>query len=355
MVPFYDPSIATWLQFESEGMHLWNLNPPHVSAAFLPLTYLSVEHAYAIYAGLTFLALAVSAQIIVNTLGIRLTGKRLLLAGTFALAATPTLSFSTTGNLTGVVTLLVTLLWRAWRLGKWNELAILVGLACSLKVFFGLVLVYFALERRWKLLSLSTVTTLACFSTSVLVFGLHEHARWIEVTKAIQWPWLTINSSVVAPVARIAFMAGGQSVNDSATKTAMLVGEMVALPLVAAGLWAAFRSADRDVKALVLLLTILLTFPLGWLYYWWMLAGPLVACRKSPGRAGRIRRFSHRMARADVHDLAVEIHDLCTNGRIGLLLGNPLDVDRRHLSCAFECRASHILGRASVKRRLGSG
>jgi hypothetical protein len=277
---FYDPSIATWLQLESDGMHLWNLNPPHVSAAFLPLTYFSVDHAYAIYVGLTFFALVISAQLIIDALGFRLTPKRSLLLGTFALAATPTLSFCSSGNLTGVVTLLVTLLWRAWRLGAWRQLAIWLGLACSLKVFFGLFFVYFAFERRWKLLTLSTMTTLVCFATGVLLFGLGELVRWIEVTKAIQWPWLAINSSIAAPLTRIAFMAGGQSVTSSAITMAMLVAEMIAIPLVGAGLWAAFHSSDRDLKALLLLLTILLTFPLGWLYYWWMLAGPLVACRK---------------------------------------------------------------------------
>ena len=94
-----NPSVATWLTLPGgEGMHLWNLNSPHVSLIFWPLSFFSVEKAFAIWSLVTFFCLAGSAQMIVDALEIRLTRSSLALAAAFVFASTPTLSYALPGT-----------------------------------------------------------------------------------------------------------------------------------------------------------------------------------------------------------------------------------------------------------------
>jgi hypothetical protein len=274
----YDPTPATWLIFPSgEGVHLWNLNPPHVSLLFLPLTALTVEHAYAVWTFANFFCLAASAQMILNSVGFRLAGSTLALVAAFVFASTPTLSYASTGNLTGPLTLLVTWAWKEWRGGQVKRAGVAIGLATSAKLFFVPLAAYLLLKREPRAFLACGLAACGCFLAGLAVFGVAEHFRWIAVIRDVQWPWLASNSSIVAPLARAAYVLGGEALNAAGVVTAVRIGLGLCALLAALGYGAAWREPDLDRGLLLVILTCLLTFPLAWLYYWWLFAGPLVA------------------------------------------------------------------------------
>ena len=278
----YDPSVATWLTLPTgEGMHLWNLNSPHVSLLFWPLSFASVEHAYLTWMLISFFCLAFSAQMIVDTLGLRLPRSTLALVAAFVFAATPTISYAGTGNVTGPVTLLTTWIWTEWRSRRVSRAAVGIGIAWSAKLFFLPLLVYLACKRQWRAVGLAGAVGVAMYGIGLLVFGWPEHVRWLQAISGVQWPWLTINSSIIAPFARVAYVGNGESVAAPQIATAVRIGMVAAAALGFVGLLTATLDESRDRGMLILLLTCLLASPLGWLYYWWTFAGPLVACMPS--------------------------------------------------------------------------
>ena len=175
----YGPSASTWLQLETgQGMHLWNLNPPHVSLLFLPLTWVGVEQAYAIWLGITFFCLVFAAQMIVDALRCRPTRLELALGAAFVFASTPTLAYSGTGNLTGPLALLMTWTWREWRLGRGRRAAIGIGIAWSAKLFLLPLVLYLVTKRQWRAAAVSIATGAGLFAIGLAVFGWAEQVSW---------------------------------------------------------------------------------------------------------------------------------------------------------------------------------
>jgi Glycosyltransferase family 87 len=274
----YGASVATWLQLDQEGVHLWNLNPPHVSLIFLPLSYLRVESAYGVWFLLTALCLFLSARIVVRSLGLKLQSSHRVLVLAAFLVGTPSLVFVSTGNITGPITLLTTLLWSDWRRERWMRVGCYLGMACSAKAFFLPILLYLGLTKRWRASSVAVVTGLLWLAVGGYVFGWSELRYWIKSVSEIQWPWLMINASLVAPLTRVAYVLGGWSISASGMQTALTIGASLSIAVSLFGVWVAARDSDVDRACLLLFLTCLLASPLGWIYYWWMLIGPLVSC-----------------------------------------------------------------------------
>jgi alpha-1,2-mannosyltransferase len=274
----YAPSVATWVNTgPSTGVHLWNLNPPHVSLVFLPFSMLTVEHAYLGWALATSLSLALSAWLIVNQTAYRPGLADTVLIGAFAFTATPTLAYAGTGNLTGPLTLLITWTWSSWRSGRSTATGIGVGLAWSIKLFFVPLVVYLFAKRQWRSGALAIATGAAAFVLGLAVFGTSELMAWTRALADVQWPWLALNSSIAAPLTRAAYVANQESTTAPEIAKALHIGLTASAGFALTGLVAALRDDDRDRSFLLLLVTCLLTFPLGWVYYWWVFAGPLVA------------------------------------------------------------------------------
>jgi hypothetical protein len=58
----------------------------------------------------------------------------------------------------------------------------------------------------------------------------------------------------------------------------MAIGLTCAVVVLVAGVWRAVCANNVDRALLVLLVTCLLAFPVGWVYYWWIIGAPLIAC-----------------------------------------------------------------------------
>jgi alpha-1,2-mannosyltransferase len=275
----YGPSPATWLEFQSGiAMHLWNLNPPHFSLLVWPFAQLGLEPAYAAWMIANGIAFAVAAYWIAQVLAIRMTAGRIVLLLTLALASAPALALTWTGQFSGLLALLITWVWLQMRAGRWERAAIGIGVALSVKMFFVSLLAYLVWKRQWRAAAVAVATGVGCFAVGWLVFGWAEHVAWVRTLLDVQWPWLAINMSIEGLPSRIAFIRGGEQVGTPALARAVWIGILIAAPVALAGLIIAGRDGNRDRGALLILVTTLLTFPVGWLYYWWVVIGPLAAC-----------------------------------------------------------------------------
>jgi alpha-1,2-mannosyltransferase len=289
----YGPSRATWVTLEQGfGLQLWNLNPPHFQLLILPLTSVTPGAAYFIWAGVNFLAGMIALHWIVTTLEWRLpTGRRRVWLLAALLSAAPTWATAATGQFMGLLLLLMTWVWREWRAQRWERAAIGIGIACSMKLFFAPLIGYLLVTRRWRAAGVALASCAACFGVGLLAFGWSEYVAWGRVLTEVSWPWFPMNTSIVAPFTRYAYAEQAwwyQGLPD--TRSAMQIGLLVAAPLALLGGLVAWRDRNHQRALLVLLSTILLTFPTGWVYYWWMLAGPIAGLwHRSDARRAALR------------------------------------------------------------------
>ena len=276
----YGHSFSTWLQLQTDGVHLWNLNPPHVSLVILPLTALSLEQAFVAWTALNILAVALAVQWTLDALSIQF---RCVPArvrwGWFALAigCAPTLAWLGTGQLTGLLTLIVTGAWIAARQDRWTHAGIWLGIAIISKPFLAPLGALLLVRRQWRGSLYSAISGLTCLAIGVAVFGWSEHVAWLRVLRDVQWPWLPINSSLTAPLARVAYVLGGHVVTAPGVIVATQIGSALGIGLVIFSLGAA-RRTDLDQAWLLVTIACLLASPLGWLYYWWLAIPPMIAC-----------------------------------------------------------------------------
>jgi hypothetical protein len=162
--------------------------------------------------------------------------------------------------------------------------AIGIGLAIGIRLFFAPLLVYLILGKQWRAAAAAATGATGCFALGVAVFGLAEHRAWVAALRNSEGAWGAMNSSFTAPLARAAYVLGGSSLNAPLT-WAVRLGAGISIIALAVGLLLSRRRFGTDASVLLVLLTCLLASPLGWLYYWWMIAGPLFgAWRHRPSR-----------------------------------------------------------------------
>jgi hypothetical protein len=275
----YDPSPATWLQYSAtDGLELWNLNPPWSIVPFLALAELPILWAFVLWSVLTVTCLVVSTQLVINETRIPLSRQSTGVVFAFVMVATPTLAAVHTGQITGPLLLLMIWIWRSWRHDRWAPAAIGIGILVALKIVFLPLFVYLLFRRRYRALLVGILTVLGIATISVSVWGVHEHQRWLHsLEDSSRWLWISANTSLAAPVARTMFVADGNLANSESMQRAWYIALIVVIPVGSVGLVAATRTEHRDRALALYILTILLISPLGWVYYWWLFMPPVVA------------------------------------------------------------------------------
>lgn len=278
----YGPTPATTVPVGEGRFHeLWNMNPPHFHLLLLPFARVPLQTAKVAWVVVNVALLCVSLAAIARALGVRWT-----LAGTLwtlfaALVFSATCALVATGQLTWIIMLPVTLAWAAARRGGWDRAAVLLGIAASIKPFLGIFLVYFVLRRMWRTAVLMLGAGVVCGLVGLAVFGWDAQWRWIETLRSVDWPWAPMNASFAGYLTRV--------LSDNPFVLPLVHAPHLIRPIVlvscAAAVIVTFRTLLRDgSEALAvdrafaaLLLLALLVSPLGWIYYLWLPAGPLVA------------------------------------------------------------------------------
>ena len=277
----YGPNPATAVPVSAtETRQLWNMNPPHFHVLVLPLARLSPLPAYVIWSIESLIALVLSVAVITRELRLRWSASRLLWALTGFVVCSATLAVIVTGQLSFILLLPVTLAWRAARHGQWPRAGAWLGLVGSVKPFFGIFGLYFLLTKRFRAAEAMAITGVACVLVGLAVFGWQSYHAWITALRGVTWPWLPMNGSIAALLART--FAESPSFSPStlapglvSTATALATAGVVVVTALAVRNDHSAEAADRAFA--LLLLTAQLIGPLGWVYYLWFLAGPIAA------------------------------------------------------------------------------
>ena len=286
----YGPSPATAIPVSAtEVGQFLNMNPPHFHLAILPFALLAPDRALQAWIVVNLAAFLVSLWIITRELGLVWSPSRALWVALGVLVFSSTGAVVVTGQLTFLLMLMMTLAWRAARRGHLIAAACWLGVLTSIKPFLAIFGLYFLARRRMLPAVLMGAAAVGPFAAGLAVFGWQAHVSWLNALRSANWTWPPMNGSITGFFAR--------ALSDAPLFTPVIerpdlarVFAVVCCGAVAvwslSRLWA-IAGAPRPLLSLatdrafaLLLLTSLLLTPLGWVYYLWLPAGPLLAIRR---------------------------------------------------------------------------
>jgi hypothetical protein len=277
----YAPSIATLMPMSAfESKQFWNLNPPHFHLIMMPLTFLPPRIALGIWMLANFTCLLLSLRIIGKELRIVPTRRQSALILLVILAFSGTAAFMGTGQITFLFLLIFTLAWLEARRGRWSRVGFYLGICISVKLFMLIFLPYLILRRRYRAATICISIASAAFALGLLIFGVDVHRNWLHALSSVDWEWAAMNSSLKGFLARIIgpspyfeplYLQPG-FIKPIWIAFAVIIG---AITMMISGKSSSSGSIDRSFA--VLFAGAQIISPLGWIYYHFLLMGPLSA------------------------------------------------------------------------------
>lgn len=256
-----------------------NLNPPVFMVFMRPLLALPYAQAWWTWAAISSLCVVWSAWLLAGH-WFRQAGHRAMWtlwgsAGLFLLY--PTLANFTLGQ---VGTLLLCLLTLTWRLASHHRLlqaGCVLGLAISLKPFLASLLLALVLARQWRALAAALVTVMCLSGVGAWVHGLDAYLQYLQVAKNITWTAANWNGSWYGWFDRY-FISREDSdwpVSMGLSWRLATASALLTLLVAGASIRQAIRkspAADWDAIFALGVPATLLVSPLGWAYYFPLLA-----------------------------------------------------------------------------------
>ncbi len=268
-----------------------DLNPPFFTLLLLPTAWLTYTQSFLVWSALSLIATIAGILIsfkpypaLWNNLNLRLWG----LVG--FLLYFPSYANLRFGQVTSFLLLLTAGAWLASRKQKNYLAGFLLGIALSIKAFYGLFLIYFAVRKQWRLLFSFCATYIACTAISIVIFGVSAYKTYYLTLTKILWYSASWNGSILGFLTRL--FGGDNEGNIPIFHLPFLTHPLF---LISAGLltlyliwstWHSMRlnntlSAEAKLDhfdwgfSLTIVLMILIA-PLGWLYYFSLLIIPFI-------------------------------------------------------------------------------
>lgn len=248
-----------------------NIQFPFVSILFVPFALLPIYPAVVIWNIFSILLYLLNAILVIKELPIRLTKYQYYLLIGIAFCWYPLLAHIGLGQVSLLVSTCLISGWALIRRNKSCLAGIFVGFACLVKLFPGIILIYFLLRKQWNSAATFITTILAGLIITVLLVGEQDmyyylsHGVLVDSQSHIVYP---INYSLtgflrrsftengwVQPIAVSPLIASMLTVLASLLVLFLLIKCLFRLPQTNYGEDAAFS---------ITLITMLLLSPISW-------------------------------------------------------------------------------------------
>lgn len=263
-----------------EKPHSANLNTPFFVVLTLPLGLLSSGSSYLVWIALSLLAGVASVLLISRTYRESISKGVALFVALVFFCYYPTFANVQYGQMGLFILLPVALAFVALEEGRDKQAGLYLGLAFAMKLFVGLFVLMFILQRQWRLLAWLFGSFLFCQAIAWVIVGWPAYEQYYEVLHDIHWYASSMNASLYGFLARIFGIGEGNVVLwDIPQMTSVVYLALAGLLL--GGFWA--MRGGLGVGAISFAYTIiamLLISPLGWIYYFPLLLIPVAVIFK---------------------------------------------------------------------------
>ncbi|MDX2163909.1 MAG: glycosyltransferase family 87 protein [Gammaproteobacteria bacterium] len=251
-----------------------NLNAPFLALLLLPFSYVNYACAFEIWVFILMVCLLVGGYLALRPFP--QWHKNVLPILALFLMFFPNRETIIYGQISPVLFLLVVSAWLLSRKGKDNLAGVFIGLACTLKLFCGLFLIYFLCLKRFRLFLISVLTFLSANGLAWLAFGTQAYISYYNSIKGIFWYAGTWNVSFHGFFMRlfsnaehnVPLIAAAHWANIATMTCSALL--MVLLTWV----WRKEGEAQFDRGFSLVIVSMLLLSPLSWIYYFSLLLIP---------------------------------------------------------------------------------
>lgn len=252
-----------------------NLNSPFHTLSVLPFGIIPSHPAFCVWSILSlFFGLGAASLIAYSRPFHNDQTPNLLILSIILLAYYPTWVNIRTGQFGLFLLGLIVLIWLTSRKGKCQLAGIILGIAISVKIFVGLFLIFFAVQRRWKVLIWAMSTFIFCNLISLITFGLSTYKQHLELLALTP---LYVNASWNASFSAFFTRIFGGAENIPLITMPMLAYGLIfsfSFLLTLGLIWVAwprpreFSPLHRfDMGFSLTIVAMLLISPLGWMYY----------------------------------------------------------------------------------------
>jgi hypothetical protein len=287
-----------------------NLNPPFQTLIMAPLARLPYAAAFWAWGLFSLLCLGIAAILVER--GTRPPHAppgplRPLTFLVLVLAYFPTWISVAIGQITPLIFLLLVLVWVAARKDRAAWAGIALGIALSLKLFVGVLLILFLVRRQWRLLAWTTASVVVCTLATLPCAGAVTYREYLHILGSVTWYAASWNASFMGFFTRLL----GGSENPAPLNIPVLAHALAyacSALVVAALVWVAWppaapRPADGhdaaprgpftsfDLAFSLSIPVMLLASPLGWMYYFPALLLPLAIGWRAVGDLPRPRPY----------------------------------------------------------------
>jgi alpha-1,2-mannosyltransferase len=275
-----------------------NLNSPLHAIFLAPLAFYDFHKSFWIWSFFSFgCGLAAALLVAKNTFDSHspplILGSWILLFGYF-----PTFVDTYLGQFSLVLLLLITVIWISSRKGSNYLPGIVLGLTISLKVFVGLFLLFFILQRRWRLVFVALASIFLLNMIGAAILGFEPYLRYMNILSNLPWHDSSWNPSFAGFLTRVFTRSevASLAVSPIIARSAVFGCSLGLLVVMFHSIRRVITNKDFngfDLGFSMTLIAMLLLSPYGWIYYFAILIIPLMVVWKfSAGmRAGRIYRY----------------------------------------------------------------
>lgn len=255
-----------------------NLNPPFFTLLLSPLGWLSYQMAFSLWS-LFSLIFGVVGVILLQRASNRPDTDYTLIMLILLFAYFPTITNILIGQAALLIFMLVAGSWLAERRGHERLSSILLGVTFAIKLFMGLFLLYFLLQRRWRPALWFLATAAASGLLGLAALGPDSYQHYIQALDSVTWQSSNWNGSAYGFFSRI---FGGSE--NTPLINAPVLGKtlyyLLSATLVILLAWLLQRNralapeVRTDLGFSFTLIASLLISPLGWMYYFPLLLLP---------------------------------------------------------------------------------